>query len=119
MIKGDLQIDPEKPETMSPLELIGSLITNQSDGSSPLVEWLRKKKPQDMEAMGKILQGSLLEAYGKKKFSLINILYPKKKSSFLLTGQLQTLRTRIAPFLDREFENYQHLLNVVRETEQR
>jgi len=72
MIKGVLQIDPEKPETMSPLELIGSLITNKSNGSSPLVEWLRKKKPQDMEAMGKILQGTLLEAYGKTTF--INIL---------------------------------------------
>lgn len=68
MIKGVLQIDPEKPETMSPLELIGSLITNKSNGSSPLVEWLRKKKPQDMEAMGKILQGTLLEAYGKTTF---------------------------------------------------
>lgn len=66
-MKDLLQIDLKKPETMSALDLISSLITNKSDGSSPLVEWLRKKKPQDMEAMGKILQGTLLEAYSKEK----------------------------------------------------
>ena len=66
-IKTVLNIDPEKPELTRSMELIGSLVT-EPDGSAPLVQWLRKKKIQDMEAMGKVLQGSLLEAYGKLLF---------------------------------------------------
>lgn len=58
---------------MGPLELLGSLIM-KSDGSSNLVEWLRKKNVQDvMEAMGKILQGPHLEAHGKTKLNIITI----------------------------------------------
>lgn len=38
---------------------------------------------------------------------------------FLITGQLQTLRTRIAPFLNKNFNNYRDLLQVVRESEER
>ncbi len=62
-LKRVLNIDPERPETTSPMEFIGSLVTEE-DGSSPLIEWLQSKSEQDMEAMGKILQGNLLEAYG-------------------------------------------------------
>jgi len=36
-------------------------------------EWLRKKNVQDMEAMGKILLGPHLEAYGKTKLNIITI----------------------------------------------
>ena len=38
---------------------------------------------------------------------------------FFFTGQLQTLRTRIAPFLQNEFNTYQDLLQVVRISEER
>lgn len=68
-IKTVLNIDPEKPELTRSMELIGSLVT-EPDGSTPLIQWLRKKKIQDMEAMGKVLQGSLLEAYGKLLLSI-------------------------------------------------
>jgi len=73
MLKGILHIDPERPERMNPMEFIGSLVTKE-DGSSPLIEWLRNKSEQDMEAMGKILQGNLLEAYGKKFSHNLKIL---------------------------------------------
>lgn len=53
-------------ETMSSLDLIGSLITNKLYGSS-LVEWLQKKMPRDMEVKGKYLHWNSLESYGKKK----------------------------------------------------
>ena len=46
------------------MEFISSLVTDDN-GGSPLIDWLRTKKEKDMEAMGKILQGTLLEAYGK------------------------------------------------------
>lgn len=62
MLNAELNIDPERPETKDAMHFISSLVT---DGNrSPLIEWLRKKTVQDMEAMGKILQGTLLEAYG-------------------------------------------------------
>jgi hypothetical protein len=35
---------------------------------SPLIDWLREKDEKDMEAMGKILQGSLLVAYGNSVY---------------------------------------------------
>ena len=38
---------------------------------------------------------------------------------FFFTGQLQTLRTRIAPFLQNEFNTYQDLLKIVRISEER
>jgi E3 ubiquitin-protein ligase RNF213 len=86
-------IDPERPETKSTLEFISSLVTDEDQ--SPLIEWLRNKTEQDMEAMGRILQGNLLEAY----------------------GMLQTLKTRIAPFFIREFQSYNDLLRVLSESE--
>ena len=44
------------------MQFVSSLVT---DGNrSPLIEWLREKNEKDMEAMGKILQGALLVAYG-------------------------------------------------------
>lgn len=64
-LKMVLNIDSERPETMHPMNFISSLVT-EPDGSSPLIEWLRKKSDQDVEAMGKILQGPLFEAYGKQ-----------------------------------------------------
>lgn len=63
-LKIDLQIDSDRPETQKPMEFISSLVTDDN-GGSPLIDWLRTKKEKDMEAMGKILQGTLLEAYGK------------------------------------------------------
>ena len=86
-------IDPERPETRSTLEFISSLVTDEDQ--SPLIEWLRNKTEQDMEAMGRILQGNLLEAY----------------------GMLQTLKTRLAPFFKQEFQSYQDLLRVLLESE--
>jgi hypothetical protein len=41
-----------------------SSLTTTKENRSPLIEWLREKDEKDMEAMGKILQGTLLEAYG-------------------------------------------------------
>ena len=105
-----------RPETVNPMKFVSSLVTDQD--RSPLIEWLRKKSEQEMEAMGKILQGALLEAYGNFLFSSI----PPKTSQLnvaVFTGQLQTLKTRIAPFLQRQFDTYQELLLVVRDSEQR
>ncbi|KAI9554203.1 hypothetical protein GHT06_019475 [Daphnia sinensis] len=95
VVNEDLNIDPERPETRNAMQFISSLVTDEN--RSPLIEWLREKTEKDMEAMGKILQGTLLVAY----------------------GQLQTLRTRIAPFLQNEFRTYQDLLKVVRVSEER
>ena len=86
-------IDPQRPETKRPMEFISSLVTDEDQ--SPLIEWLRNKTEQDMEAMGRILQGNLLEAY----------------------GMLQTLKTRLAPFFKQEFRSYQDLLRVLLESE--
>lgn len=58
----DLNIDPERPQTRDAMFFMSSLVTEENQ--SPLIEWLREKTEQDMEAMGKILQGTLLEAYG-------------------------------------------------------
>lgn len=63
-IDKELAIDSERPETLLPIQFIASLVTDE--GSSPLIEWLRTKSEQDFEAMGKILQGALFEAYGNK-----------------------------------------------------
>ncbi|XP_057375006.1 uncharacterized protein LOC130695963 [Daphnia carinata] len=95
VVNEELNIDPERPETRNVMQFISSLVTDEN--RSPLIEWLRQKTEKDMEAMGKILQGTLLVAY----------------------GQLQTLRTRIAPFLQNEFRTYQDLLKVVRDSEER
>lgn len=62
IITTELDINPEKPETRNALQFISSLVTEED--ASPLIEWLRKKTEKDMEAMGKILQGNLFEAYG-------------------------------------------------------
>jgi len=62
VVNEDLNIDPERPETRNAMQFVSSLMT---DGNrSPLIEWLREKDEKDMEAMGKILQGTLLVAYG-------------------------------------------------------
>ena len=45
------------------MRFLSSLVTEE-DQSSPLIDWLRKKSEKEMEAMGKVLQGTLLEAYG-------------------------------------------------------
>lgn len=65
LFKREFKIDTEKPETLDAMRFIGSLVNNQN--LSPLIEWLREKTKQDgqMEAIGKILSGTLLEAYGK------------------------------------------------------
>ena len=68
-LKKVLNINSEKPETMHPMNFISSLVT-EPNGSSPLIEWLRNKSDQDVEAMGKILQGTLFEAYGKNNLIL-------------------------------------------------
>jgi hypothetical protein len=62
ILQEDLNIDSERPETREAMQFVSSLVT---DGNSyPLIEWLREKNENDMEAMGKILQGTLLVAYG-------------------------------------------------------
>ena len=62
VVNDELNIDPERPETRDAMQFVSSLVT---DGNrSPLIEWLREKNEKDMEAMGKILQGALLVAYG-------------------------------------------------------
>jgi hypothetical protein len=63
MVNDDLQFDPKRPETRNVMLFLSSLITIGGN-RSPLIEWLKKKNNNDMEAMGKILQGNLLEAYG-------------------------------------------------------
>ncbi|KAI9554792.1 hypothetical protein GHT06_020069 [Daphnia sinensis] len=95
IVNEDLDINPERPDTRRAMQFLSSLVTEGD--TSPLIEWLREKNENDMEAMGKILHGSLLEAY----------------------GQLRTLRTRIAPFLQKEFKTYQDLLKIVRISEER
>lgn len=118
-LKEVLNIDPERQETMNPMKFIGSLVT-ETDGSSPLIDWLRTKTDQQVEAMGKILQGSLFEAYGKEfGFKLICGFILFYYFIYLFTGQLQTLKTRIAPFLQNEFNTYKDLLVVVRESEEK
>ncbi len=67
MVNDDLQFDPDRPETRNVMRFLSSLVTID-DNRSPLIEWLREKNENDMEAMGKILQGNLLEAYGIKFF---------------------------------------------------
>jgi hypothetical protein len=65
----DLQIDSERPETQNTIQFISSLVTTDgtTDGNESLIKWLREKEEKDMEAMGKVLQGNLLEAYGRPK----------------------------------------------------
>lgn len=62
MLNEDLGINPDRPESRDALKFISSLVTDGEN--SPLIDWLRKKTEKDMESMGKILQGPLLEAYG-------------------------------------------------------
>jgi hypothetical protein len=62
ILQEDLNIDSERPETREAMQFVSSLVTDGN--SSPLIEWLREKNENDMEAMGKILQGTLLVAYG-------------------------------------------------------
>ena len=62
ILQEDLNIDSERPETREAMHFVSSLVTDGN--SSPLIEWLREKNENDMEAMGKILQGTLLVAYG-------------------------------------------------------
>ena len=62
VLKSELNINPDVPQSRDAMKFLSSLVT---DGNrSPLIEWLKEKTEKDMEAMGKILQGSLLEAYG-------------------------------------------------------
>ena len=65
-MNSDLQIDPERPETRKSFEFTGisSLVTLDGNSASDLIDWLLNKNEQDMKAMGKILQGTLLEAFG-------------------------------------------------------
>jgi hypothetical protein len=63
LVNEELNIDLERPETRNTMKFVGSLTTTK-ENRSPLIEWLREKDEKDMEAMGKILQGTLLEAYG-------------------------------------------------------
>jgi hypothetical protein len=62
VVNEDLNIDPERPETRNAMQFVSSLMTDEK--RSPLIDWLREKDEKDMEVMGKILQGSLLVAYG-------------------------------------------------------
>ena len=67
LVNDELNIDPKRPETRNAMQFIGSLVT---DGNrSPLIEWLRGKTEKDMDAMGKFLQGALLEVYGNFVFT--------------------------------------------------
>ncbi len=63
LVNEELNIDLERPETRNAMQFVGSLTTKKGN-RSPLIEWLREKDEKDMEAMGKILQGTLLEVYG-------------------------------------------------------
>ena len=64
MVNQELKFDPERPEARNAMQFVSSLAT---DGThSPLIEWLREKTEKDMEAIGKILQGGLIEAYGNR-----------------------------------------------------
>ncbi len=70
----NLNIFLERPETLEEMRFLSSLVTDEN--SSPLLEWLREKNENDMEAMGKILQGHLLVAYGNSVhyfFFLLNL----------------------------------------------
>lgn len=62
VLSDELGLDPERPEIRDAMQFISSLVTDGN--SNPLIEWLREKNERDMEAMGKILQGPLLVAYG-------------------------------------------------------
>ena len=62
VVNEDLNIDPERPETRNAMQFVSSLMTDEK--RSPLIDWLREKDEKDMETTGKILQGSLLVAYG-------------------------------------------------------
>lgn len=62
VLNDELKIDPDRPETTDAVLFISSLVTDGNN--SPLIEWLREKSGSDMEAMGKVLHGTLLEAYG-------------------------------------------------------
>lgn len=62
IINNELNIDIENPRALKAMKFISSLVTEENN--SPLIEWLRKKTERDMEAIGKILQGTLIEAYG-------------------------------------------------------
>ncbi len=66
VVNEDLNIDPERPETRNAMQFVSSLMTDEK--RSPLIDWLREKDEKDMEAMGKILQGSLLVAYGNSVY---------------------------------------------------
>lgn len=76
VLKDKLNIDPDRPETRNAMQFISSLVTEGNN--SPLIEWLNEKTEKDMEAMGKILQGGLLEAYGNyygiPGFVVVNLL---------------------------------------------
>lgn len=58
----ELAVDKNRANVAT-MEFIASFVTT-SDSTAPVIEWLRSKSEQDFEAMGKILQGTLYEAYG-------------------------------------------------------
>ena len=103
----DLQIIPERPETLKPMELISSLVNEEN--SSPLIDWLLKNTEQDMEAMGKILQGTLLEAYGKLGVSeyfgflfWFNFIF-----SFFIHRSVADIEDSDCPFSEKRIQNLQ------------
>jgi hypothetical protein len=69
LVNEELNIDLERPETRNAMQFVGSL-TTKKENRSPLIERLREKDEKDMEAMGKILQGTLLEVYGNSVFKI-------------------------------------------------
>ena len=81
------EIGIEKPGTLDSIQFIESLV-NVEDLSSPLIKCLEETNEHDMETIGRVLQGSLLEA----------------------CNLLGKLRKRIAPFL-QELHSLQEIIH--------
>jgi hypothetical protein len=63
LVDEELNVNLNRPETWNAMQFVGSL-TTRKENRSPFIEWMRKHDEKDREAMGKILQRTLLEAYG-------------------------------------------------------
>jgi len=84
-LRAGFQVSPEEPASLNPIRFIASLLIQ--DGNTfddTLLKWLTATTDEQMNSIGRILSGTLSEAY----------------------GMLQSLRTRLAQVLDTPYQTY-------------
>lgn len=61
-LNNELGIYLNQPKSQLALKFISSLANHNDE--TPLINWLKEKSEEDMKSMGRILKGTLFEAYG-------------------------------------------------------